>query len=335
MKYVFTILFLFVSILVFAQTPPSRVRGAGSPNIETFNPGFASADSGTVITSFPDTATANRGPNLKWRNGLQIKVGTKSYMRDTLLRKWIELGSGSSGNLGGPITSNRTTPGTNPGTNLTTDQWIDSIFYYAQPPTATLTGGGIFEFTSASTLSATLNWSASRQSATKSIATIVVAGNNETFSQPGAPGTVSGTQSVTVTTNTSTTYNNIVTTIDAQTVTASTTFAYQQKIYAGFITTTTPSDADILAATNSTYVGGKFATTRLQSGYLSTPAGSRYVVFVAPASFGTPTVIINGLTVAYNLTTRIFVNASGYSSSYIIAVSPFPTFGAIDVYSVQ
>jgi len=236
--------------------------------------------------------------------------------------------------IGGPIT---TIPvvGTNPGSNLTTFQWIQNTFYASQVPLATLTGGTILEFTSAGTVSDSVNWTASRQSATNPLSTIVVAGNTESFSQPSAGGTVSGKQYVTITANTNTTYNNVVTTTDGKTATASTSFPFENKIYAGFVSVSSPTDANIIAALNSTYVGGEFSTTRSQSGALTTPSGAKYIMFAAPASFGTPSVVINGLGVTFNQTTRTFVNASGYSSSYIIAVSPYTTAGSVDAYLIQ
>lgn len=242
---------------------------------------------------------------------------------------WYRLGGSSGGIIpAGPITTIPTV-GFNPGTNLGSDSFIIKTFYGAQPPLATLTGGGIFEFTSASTVSATLNWSASRQSATAPISTIVVAGTSQSFSQPSTPGTVSGTQGVTVTTNTGTTYNNVVTTTDAQTVTASTTFTYRSKYYIGYVATSTPTDANIIAALGGT-VGGTFATTQVTSGVLPAPATESYIVFAYPSTFGTATIKIQGLTVGYYLTTRSLVNASGYSTSYNIYISPYSTNGGVE-----
>jgi hypothetical protein len=213
--------------------------------------------------------------------------------------------------------------------NANINTWIDSAFYASQPPLAGLTGGGTFEFTSASTVGRTLNWSATRQSATSPISTIVVDGSSQTFSQPGQGSTVSGTQPVTVTTNTTSNYSNIVTTTDGKTATATTTFTYRSKYYIGYVSSSSPSDANILAATGGT-VGGTFATNYFASGTLPNPASESYIVFAFPASFGIPTVKIGGLAVAFNLTTRSFVNASGFSVSYNILVSPFPTNSGVD-----
>ena len=243
-------------------------------------------------------------------------------------RGWIKAGGGSTIITGGVVTSVPVV-GTILPSNANINTWIDSAFYASQPPLAGLTGGGTFEFTSASTVGRTLNWSATRQSATSPISTIVVAGSSQTFSQPGQGSTVSGTQPVTVTTNTTSNYSNIVTTTDGKTATATTTFTYRSKYYIGYVSSSSPSDANILAATGGT-VGGTFATNYFASGTLPNPASESYIVFAFPASFGIPTVKIGGLAVAFNLTTRSFVNASGFSVSYNILVSPFPTNSGVD-----
>lgn len=209
------------------------------------------------------------------------------------------------------------------------------MFYGLKPPTATLTGGTTLEYTNASTESETLNWSAGRQSNTATLATIVVASVNQSFSQPGPNSSVSGNQSVNVPTNTTTTYNNVVTASDGQTATANTTFQFQQKIYAGFVSTATPNSSQIIAATGSSYVGGKFATSRNQSGSLSTPSGASYIMFANPVSMGVPNVTINGLGVDFNVTTISFTNASGYVSNYYVAVSPTTTSGSVASYVIN
>lgn len=336
-NFLFILSFLFCAVVSFSQSLPTI---SGFPNNQSISNGATLyhakggliGDSGIVVISFPDTATANYGTFIKNTNGIIIKVVDTLFMRDAVIGRWIKFGgtsSASGGLVGGPITSNRFTIGTNPGVGLTTDQWIDSVFYYAQPPTATLTGGGIFEFTSAPTFNTTLNWGASRQSATTPIVSIVVAGQTQTFAQPTAPGTVSGTQAVTVTTNTGTTYNNVVTATDGQSATASTTFTYRSKYYIGFVATSTPTDADIIAATGGT-VGGTFATAFATTGSLPAPGAESYIVIAYPSSFGSALVKINGLLVNYVLTTRAFVNASGYSVSYNIYVSPFATNAGVD-----
>lgn len=247
---------------------------------------------------------------------------------------WSRIGGGGGGSgtdsivAGGTIT---TVPvvGTVINTNITPAQAIREMFFGAQAPTSTLTGGEVIEFTALSTVAKTLNWSASRLVATTTLSSITVAGISQSFVQPSAPATVSGTQAVTVPTNVTTVYSNVVLASNGQSSTSTTTFSFQRKIYAGFVTSSTPTDADVIAAANSAYVGGQFATSFNQSGTLTDPSSSKYVVFASPLSFGLPTIKIQGLTVEYNVTSRTFINQSGYSSSYYILVSPFPTLSGL------
>lgn len=329
-KVLLSIALLLLLSKAQAQFPVYQTLGGKTSNVHI--PGAFIMDTVGVIPSYADTASASLATTSKYISAAIVRIGNYLWMRSGNV--WVKQGNTPSIFPGGPIT---TLPivGNNPGTNITPDQFITSQFYGTQPPTASLTGGGTFEYTNASTQSATLNWSAGRSTATNPLASIVVAGITQTFSQPAQGASVSGTQAVTVPTNTNTTYTNTVTTTDGKTASATTTFSYQNKIYAGFVPSATPTDAEIIAATGSGYVSGFFSGSRNQSGSLSTPSATKYYVFVSPASYGTPNIIINGLGVTFNQTTRTFVNASGYSSSYIVAVSPFPTAGQIDSYLVN
>ena len=334
MKYkILMLFFLLLSSFGYAQFVPQNL--GGSPNTDLKARGAIGGDSSIYITEYADTTSANAGPNVKKKNGILIKVGGSIYMRDISTTSWVSQSSIGSGIIsGGPIT---TIPvvGTNPGVNLTSSDFIKNAFYGAQPPLSALTGGGIFEFTTGSTVSRNLNWSASRQTATSNLSSIIVGGITQTFSNPAAPGTVVGSQAILVPVNVNTTYSNIVTASNSMSATSITTFTYKRKIFAGFVSSATPSDADIIAATGSVYAGGTLSDTKIQTGALSTPGSSSYIIFASPASLGSPNVTINGLGVTYTLITRSFVNINGYSSSYIIAISPFPTSGAIDNYSVN
>jgi len=218
--------------------------------------------------------------------------------------------------------------------NTSAGAWIQNVFYQSQPPTSSLGGGTSLELHSAGTVSETLNWGAGRQAATATLASIVVGGISQSFSQPSQGGTVTGTQSITLTYNTNTTYYNVVTTTDSKSATSSTSFVFYPKLYIGFVPSNSPSDADIIGVTNGN--GGVFATNFIASGSLSTPSASKYICIAYPASFGAVNnIVINGLSVTFNLTTRTFVNASGYSQSYNIYLSPNPTSGSVSSYSVN
>ncbi len=330
MKIFFTISFLIISLFCFAQQPFYPQSIGGSPKVKSTVKGAFRADSSIAIISFPDTATANKGNQIKFEDGILIKVGIQQYMRDIATAHWV-LQSGGSG--GSPVPSGviTTVPvlGTSIPINISSADWITAAFYGAQPPTATLSGGTTLEYSIGGAVTRSLAWTSSRQSATTNLTSIVVGGISQSFSNPSAPGTVGSSQNVSVPINVTTTYNNVTTASNGMSVTVSTTYNYRSKYYIGYVTTSTPTDADIIAATNGS-VGGVFATNYIAAGTLSTPSSSKYYMFAFPASFGLPTIKVNGLTVIIPLTVRSFVNASGYSTSYNIYISIFPTSGSIE-----
>jgi len=202
-----------------------------------------------------------------------------------------------------------------------------------QNPTATLSGGGNYELHSSGTFTHTLNYSASRLaagtniSATQPIASITVAGISEpTIGCNTPPCTISGTQSVTITYNTNTTFSNVVVTTDSKSATANTSFNFYSEYYKGYVSSNSPTDSDLFSA------GYNFLNTsnsKNTSGNFGNPSSSSYIVFAYPSSFGTATVTINGLGVGYNLTQRNVTNQSGYTQQYNIYVSPFPTSSGV------
>lgn len=213
-----------------------------------------------------------------------------------------------------------------------------SLFVLRQTlsPTATITGGTTLELmASGADLTYTANWSAGRQAATTtsnataSISSIVVDGVSQSFTNPAAGATVSGTKSITVVRNTNKTVTNTVTTADSKTASATTTWAFLPKRYFGFVSTTSPADATIQALTNE-FVSSR---TKSTSSTLS-PTGSQYFTIGFPASLDGSNVSqiwIGGIdqTASFTRSTRTFVNASGYSQSYIFYISNSTTSGDI------
>jgi hypothetical protein len=194
-----------------------------------------------------------------------------------------------------------------------------------QLPTATLSGGVAQErVASGSALSYTLSWSCGRQNAgtnvlaTNPLASIIVATVSQSFSQPSVGSSVSGTQSVSVPRNTPTTYTNTVTTTDSKTASATTTFSFYDKRYVGWSASTTPSDAEILAAVYKDNNGGTVALTQTLS-----QLGSAAHLFYANTA-QVSGVTINGFpsTASFSLNdARSFTNASGGSTTYYVSVS--------------
>jgi hypothetical protein len=209
--------------------------------------------------------------------------------------------------------------GFNPGANLTPAEIIKAAYYDSQEPIATLTGGQQVELMiGGANVNYTLNWSAKRQIATHPISSISVNGVNQTFTQPAINGTVSGTYTASVARNVTNIFKNIVTTDDSKADTASTTFTFLPKRYFGWITTNTPTDADLIAA------GGELSNSYIKTWTQAAPGSAKYLVFAYPASLGVlPHIDINGFPsiASFNLTTRSVTNASGYTQSYNIYVS--------------
>jgi len=184
---------------------------------------------------------------------------------------------------------------------------------------------------SAGTISLTFNWSGGRQKtssqATNTLSTINVNSVNQSFSQPGSPGTASGTSGTTLAINTNGSYQNIVTTTDNKTATSTATVTWYNKWYYGFVTAgdNSPSDADIKGL-----AGQAFNTSRTQPNTIvsnSTPS-LLVIAFLASLDPGNISQIyINGFnsTGAFTRTVRNFTNASGDIESYIIYVQNTPT----------
>lgn len=91
----------------------------------------------------------------------------------------------------------------------------------------------------------------------------------------------------------------------------STSLVFMQKRYWGADASVAIDDAGILL------LSSEFASSFAQSRTIT--AAAQYIYFAFPTSFGTPQFTVNGLlNTAWTKTTRTFVNASGYSSSYDI-----------------
>ena len=165
-------------------------------------------------------------------------------------------------------------------------QLINNNFFVkitTQNPTASLSGGGNYELHSSGTFTHNLNYSASRLAATSSasatnpISSITVAGNSEPITGCGIPPcTISGSQNVTITYNTNTTFSNVVITTDSKSATANTSFNFYSEYYKGYVSSSSPTDSDLFLA------GYNFLNTannRATSGTFSSPSSSKYIVF--------------------------------------------------------
>ncbi len=274
-----------------------------------------------MLYKLSDTSSKPVVPTMiYWQN-----TGVDSLFWYWNMVKWQKIGTGATadtqeGSIGGPTTTNNPeTIGFNPGTNISADSFIRKAYYGILPPTATIGGGTTLELRSGGTVSATLSWSAGRQSNTPPLSTIVVASQSQSFSQPSPNGSVSGTQGVSVPANTTTSYSTVVTDNTGVQTVATTTFTYSGRKYYGWVTDTTgigtgTQDAVIRALTNQ-----PFATTKSLSVNTGTPTGTQFYVYVYPSSLGALTgFVFNGTPSleAMSVATRTFTNALGYSQTY-------------------
>jgi hypothetical protein len=203
--------------------------------------------------------------------------------------------------------------------------WINKAFYSAQPPTFSLSisGGDTLEMANPGNIvSITLNWTAGRQAKTNTLSSIVVNNINQSFTQPSAPGTTSGTQSANVTANTNQTFSGIVTTSDNQTASANQTLVWSSHRYWGYVNSSNPTDAQVITSAGG---GSDFPNVKSKPSFNIVITGTNQNFYFAyPSSYGNLTSLVVGgfeSLGAFTLTTRTLTNASGSSVSYNIYVS--------------
>jgi hypothetical protein len=306
LKQLFTLFLLLISAGIMAQTV--------QPNYaDTFI--YKSRSGKTnIIFNLPTDSVANGvltnagGGRLEFRKGVSLTLPN------------------------GPVTSTPSV-GFNPGT---TDlvAWMTAAYFKAEAPAATISGGNQVELMApGADLVYNLSWSATRKATTQQITSLMVGGIAQ--STPGtitANTTRSGTQAVNVPRNVNTALSIIVTAADGQTATASTTVSFAAKAYLGWVSSTTPTDAELLAT------GGSFASNNTKVFTQPAPASPQYLAYAYPASFGLLTKCeINGFpalaAMGSNGTpiTRNLVNASGYSQQYYIYVTSQAQSGATKI----
>ena len=239
--------------------------------------------------------------------------------------KWTKLGSGGGSGVTIPAGIITSLPqiGDNPGSNITANDFITGEFYKSQPPTSSLTGGGVLEYRSAQTMNYTLNWSGGRQLATNPLTTIIVAGVSETFSQPVLGSSVSGTQAVSFAANTDITYSNVVTTNDSKTATSTTSFNFLPKRYFGWISTSDTAGIGTTGYDNTkiTALGNELSASKAKTWNTGNPTGTQIYVYAYYYTAGTlSNLTLNGFPSisAFNVVQRNFTNALGFTGQWII-----------------
>lgn len=213
------------------------------------------------------------------------------------------------------------------------DYILKALFAPPQNPTASLTylssSSYLYERVAAgSNLSITANWSGGRVAGTSTLASIVVNGVSQTFSQPAVGSSASGTVSLSFARNTSVSFQNVVTTTDAPPKSATATFTancYDRR-YAGFdanaLVSGVPAQSDVLAATYQDNSGTSISLSQSTA----QQGSNKYYFYITKGTVSSVT--INGIpaTAAFNLNIPItFTNASGgtYSGYANVSVNAF------------
>jgi hypothetical protein len=286
---------------------------------------------------------ASFGASAQW-----FENGNPTYFTEGVRAEYFVDANGDTIQIGGGGSLDSLVNGKNPitldvdgfeGLNANTNDianWIDSIFYPSQVPTASLTatydGSTASSFTiermaSGSDLSVTLNWTAGRQEATQDLSTIVAGGVNQAFVNPNAGASTNGTQAVDLVRNSNTTYNLTVTTADGKTASDNVPFVFRDYRYWGF-TNQSPTDGEVQGLSK------EFITSRTKSETTSNNSSPLYFVIAFPESFDPTNVSqiwVGGLnsTGAFNRTVSDFTNASGATTSYIFYISKSIQNGSI------
>ena len=318
------ILLLFSVLLSFACS-----FAQNQPYVTSFNYGNAwqrSSSYLSMILPFQDTTTSLSDSATK-RPG-SIVVGTSDsdlyYFNG---KAWMRADTKFTG---GQITAIPTVGQTINSKNI--QDWLTQAFYPSQVPTSTLTmtyGGNTssalqVELIATSTLElpVTLNWTGGRQSKTQPLSSIVVAGISQTFSQPSAGSSASGTQADSVVRNTTTTFTNVVTTTDSKTASSSASITFLPKRYWGSTINVTPTNGEILIAAGG---GSELSASKTKSNFTVVIGSTSSAVFYTyPSSEGTlSSIIIGGFESigAFTLVVTSVTNASGYVQNYNVYTS--------------
>ena len=203
-----------------------------------------------------------------------------------------------------------------------------ALYSRSQPPVVTFTPGTTtLELTSASTGTANLNYTYSKQTGTNDFTSLQFtssAGSSSTIG--GTAGGGSGTYSASFPTNTTTTFTFRANTTD-KFATATATINYSARRYFGRASSTAPTTTEILASN-----GGGSALSGSKAGtFVITASGTNYPFFAYPSSLGTLTSIkdANGLEAitSYNTGTVSLTNGQGFTQTYRYYIAQNATAG--------
>ena len=338
------ILVIFICSESFSQTGNIGI-GTRTPHPKSILD-ITSTDKGILIPRLSLTdrnKIAIDGQSLPDINGMLIYNTDKNEFNFWNNNKWVAIPKSASTTItfngNRPITADYFT-GQNPGTDDLA-KWVETVFYPSQGPVADLTvsyNGNtsksiLLEHTGNNApIPLQLNWTAGRKNASENIASVVVAQKPQTFSNPAQGAAVVGAQLIDHPANTDVTYQNIVTTTDGKTATASVTVGFAWKVYWGFLDGTPNGTAFI--PTNDAILGlpqELSSTKNLNKSIV--PTGSQRIVIAFPEYYeaGSSHIMISQMdqSGAFDRIVMPVTNALGAKISYVIYISKNNTNGTL------
>lgn len=263
----------------------------------------------------------------------------KSYWHNPATNEWTEMGSGGGGGestITGGIVTSLPVIGIDVGDNISPDSAFKMLYQRSAAPSASISGTPtIYELTSVDSVSISVNYTSTVNLGTVTpITTIITTSQGNTYNKGSSTSTATGTQTVKIHPNSSVTIINTVTANNGQSATASFSTVGQPKWYYGFINSTSPTDAQIIATTGTLVPSLAQIKTQTASGTtVNNSTSSRFVIAV-PSNLDASSTLqiwINGLnsTDVFTETTRSLTNASGYSQSYHIYVQNTQTASGV------
>lgn len=300
---------------------------------------------GTYWRSFQGQLAADfeKALDMKVDSLYAINDSTIGYIRGDSVYSFRLRGGAGGGAIArilpaGIITSDPAV-GFNPGVNITADSFIIASFYQSRPPTATLSPNAVFEYMEeGDVMGGTINWTAGRQVGTKNISDIEITGPinqsfHPTFSNPSAPGTISGSQNIVFERNTYNAFTNTVTTSDGKIASASVVIDFRWKKHWGFVSTKPPSPSTVRA------LSGQLSTGKSMTSFsVAAPGAAAYLVYCYPAEWGELSSLsignIESLT-AFSRYTVSHTNSYGATTNYYYYVSDNAFTQSIDNIVIQ
>ncbi|GAC1588321.1 MAG: hypothetical protein NVS3B19_07830 [Ginsengibacter sp.] len=274
-------------------------------------------------------------------NGMLIYNTDKNEFNFWNLNKWIAIPKTASGAISfygnRPITADYFT-GFNPGTDDLA-KWVENVFYPSQGPIADLSisynnttaNNILLEHTGDNNpMQIGLNWTAGRKKVSANIATVVVGGVPQKFTNPDPGATINGVQLIDQPANTDASYQNVVTTADKKSALATAYVKFAWKIYWGFING--PANGVLMVPKNNEILSlsQELSSTKNMIKSIA-PNGSQRVIIAIPEIYesGGSKIMINQMdqTGAFDRIVQQVKNKFGATINYVLYISKNNTNG--------